>query len=361
MPILRKRPQLRIALIFLLVLSFLGAQVLWWVIFLSGQLQRHADARLADWKRESSLFQSLLMRYPKDAELWRKRCEKDYPYLDCRGETILLRETALSEMRERGHRSLRMFVFESLFFALMVLGGLLLLMQSIRAERELKQRQNNFLSAVSHELRTPISTMRLALETMLYRELPMEKQKRYIQRLQGNLDRLHATLEQVLAAAMLEEHALTPRSEALDLNATIARYLEKHKGDHEEATIRFLPSSSPLLVMLEPLAIELILNNLLSNAIKHNPKPKKEISLAVATQGRYGVLRVEDDGVTIPPQERTKIFEAFYRIGSELDRKSEGLGLGLYLVKSLVHRMGGEITLEGREEGNCFTLYFLKA
>jgi signal transduction histidine kinase len=356
MTLQKRRPQAKVAVIFMLVLFFLGAQVVWWLIFLSDQIKGASEQRIRGWLTDRQTIQRLIDEQPTLKRRWLEICRLHYPHLRCTTEGITLRQEAFWEIRERGDRSMRMFLFESVFFVLVIAGGLVLLAQSIRAERELQTRQSNFLSAVSHELRTPISTMRLILETLQYREIPKEKQTRYLDRLRANLDRLHATFEQVLAAAMLEEHGQSKRLEEHDLNALVERYLERHRSDLEErgGVLSWQPTAQPLFVRIDPLGIEIILNNLLNNAIKHNPNPEKHIALAIHEMGRYGVLRVEDDGPGIPAEERSRIFDAFYRIGDELKRQSEGLGLGLYLVKSLAENMGGGVSVDALEQGCRF-------
>ncbi len=356
MTLQKRRPQAKVAVIFMLVLFFLGAQVVWWLIFLSDQIKGASEQRIRGWLTDRQTIQRLIDEQPTLKRRWLEICRLHYPHLRCTTEGITLRQEAFWEIRERGDRSMRMFLFESVFFVLVIAGGLVLLAQSIRAERELQTRQSNFLSAVSHELRTPISTMRLILETLQYREIPKEKQTRYLDRLRANLDRLHATFEQVLAAAMLEEHGQSKRLEEHDLNALVERYLERHRSDLEErgGVLSWQATAQPLFVCIDPLGIEIILNNLLNNAIKHNPNPEKHIALAIHESGRYGVLRVEDDGPGIPAEERSRIFDAFYRIGDELKRQSEGLGLGLYLVKSLAENMGGGVSVDALEQGCRF-------
>ncbi len=356
MTLRKHRPQTKAAVIFMLVLFFLGAQVVWWLIFLSDQIKNASEQRIRGWLTDRQTIQRLLDEYPKQKRRWLGLCRQHYPHLHCTSEGITLRQESFWEIRERGDRSMRMFLFESVFFVLVIAGGLVLLAQSIRTERELQTRQSNFLSAVSHELRTPISTMRLALETLQYRELPKEKQAHYLDRLRANLDRLQATFEQVLAAAMLEEHGNNKRIEEHDLDALVARYIEQNRTDLEErgGVLSWRSAPAPVFVRVDPLGFEIILNNLLNNAIKHNPHPQKHLALAVHESGRYGVLRVDDDGPGIPATERQRIFDAFYRIGDELKRQSDGLGLGLYLVKSLAENMGGGVSVDALEQGSRF-------
>jgi signal transduction histidine kinase len=92
-----------------------------------------------------------------------------------------------------------MIAFEGPFFALVILAMLALIASSLRAERELKRRQQNFLSAVTHEFNTPIGTLRLLVQTLRLRPASPERTVDYLRRMETELDRLERTSEQVLA------------------------------------------------------------------------------------------------------------------------------------------------------------------
>jgi two-component system, OmpR family, sensor histidine kinase SenX3 len=98
-----------------------------------------------------------------------------------------------------------MISFEGPFFAVVILAMLALIAGSLRAERELKRRQHNFLSAVTHEFNTPIGTLRLLVQTLRLRPATPERTVDYLRRMETELDRLERTSEQVLASARLEQ------------------------------------------------------------------------------------------------------------------------------------------------------------
>ncbi|GAJ14334.1 unnamed protein product, partial [marine sediment metagenome] len=98
------------------------------------------------------------------------------------------------------------------------------------------------------------------------------------------------------------------------------------------------------------------LSNLLDNAIKYTPGEKKLIRLRLERQGSEALLHVEDQGSGVAPEDLPYIFDPFYRSGSELTRETPGLGIGLYLVKTIMELLGGKITCTPLEQGTRFTL-----
>ena len=109
--------------------------------------------------------------------------------------------------------------------------------------------------------------------------------------------------------------------------------------------------TEPCLVTMRMVDIDLILRNIIDNALKYggNP-PKVEIWLRSNVKGNIN-LCISDNGRGIPPEMRRKIFQRFVRLGSELTREKPGTGLGLYIVRTLVHRLGGKISVHDCESG----------
>jgi signal transduction histidine kinase len=236
-----------------------------------------------------------------------------------------------------------MFAFEGPTFALVVLSMLLLIAGTLRSERELKRRQQNFLSAVTHEFKTPISTLRLLVQTARMRSLPAEKQRDYLRRMENELDRLERTSEQVLASARLEQASSAPALAALELNQVAQGVVGRARAGLEArgALLRVVYSPEPLPVSIDPDAFAVVLNNLLDNAVKYSPAPEKPITVTLERRGDVVELHVDDRGVGLPDGEQERVFERFYRTGDEMTRESAGVGLGLHLVRSITEAMNG--------------------
>ena len=243
---------------------------------------------------------------------------------------------------------------------LVILSGLAVIAVSLRSERELKRRQENFLMAATHEFRTPITTLRLLIETSMYREFSREKQLEYLARMELELRRLQDSSERVLATARLEQ-GIHPQQVAIqDLNLVVSAQLETLRSALEArgASIKLERFSDVLPVSVDASAFGIVLSNLLDNAVKYSPNDIKPITLRLGINRNLAFVCVEDQGVGLDPKEVPHIFDQFYRVGSELTRVARGLGLGLYLVKSITELMNGTVKCEPLEQGIRFTVSF---
>ncbi len=356
---LHSRTTTRIA--FGVIIVFVLAQVLWWIIFQARLINSNTEETLSHWQRDASTANSLLLLAPGNENLIRQ-LQESYPQLLFDNQQFVVDNRAVIELEQQQRGYIRMFAFEGPFFVLVVLFGLYIIALSLRTERELKRRQQNFLSAISHEFRTPIGTLRLLIETALYRSLSPEKQRDYLQRMDRELTRLETTSEQVLASARLEQTGTSPQLTATELNREVREIVQRSKPGLEARGVSLLVDYSPesLPVSLEPSAFNIVINNLLDNAVKYSPEDNKPIRLHLETRGHLVMLHVEDQGVGISESEAKNIFDKFYRVGSEMTRDSTGVGLGLYLVKSITEAMNGWVKYEALDKeqgrGSRFTV-----
>lgn len=138
----------------------------------------------------------------------------------------------------------------------------------------------------------------------------------------------------------------------------VTELLQRQRGGLEArgAVLRLELPEGELPVELDPEAFGIALSNLLDNAIKYTPGEKKLIRLRLERQGSEALLHVEDQGSGVAPEDLPYIFDPFYRSGSELTRETPGLGIGLYLVKTIMELLGGKITCTPLEQGTRFTL-----
>lgn len=326
-------------LAFTVIVVFVVAQVAWWIVMqgrLAGELR---DTTLAGWEREALAASALLAR---DAEAVDTLLQ-GAPYLRRDGDAVAVDPAARAAVERRAASTRRMLAFEGPFFALVTIGLLLVIAGSLRTERELKRRQANFLSAVTHEFKTPISTLRLLVQTLRLRTLGAERQQDYLRRMEGELDRLDRTSEQVLASARLEQATEPPALAGADLNHVVQGVIGRLRPGLEVrgAELRVRYSPDPLPVALDVDAFGVALSNLLDNAVKYTPGDVKPITVTLERDGDLIAVHVDDAGVGIAPAERTRVFERFYRTGDEMTRESAGVGLGLALVKSSVEAMRG--------------------
>ena len=235
----------------------------------------------------------------------------------------------------------------SLMFALILTGVIIYLVWSIQ-QIDLNRRQSNFLDAVTHELKSPIASLKLFLQT-LHRH-PMDEAQRsdFYDSMMEDVDRLDKLITQLLDVAKLQQQSSDPEPNQWvplgDTVQSVARKLAQQHGIPVEA-IRI--DVDPCELWARVLDVELLVRNLLDNAIKYAGTPP-QIAVEARVSNDNSELRLVfiDNGEGIPRHLRGAIFRRFYRVGNELERKKPGTGLGLFIVRSIVKRMGGKIRVE---------------
>jgi signal transduction histidine kinase len=349
----------RVWLAFGLVVVFLLAQVAWWLIFQRNTIQQNIEYAETAWLQEAALVQQLwAATAPEKRQALLSELRQAFPHLEVEGERVYVNPERLKAYRDEQMRHLRMFAYEGPFFLLVMLLGLYIIGRSLKSEQELKRRQQNFLMAASHEFRTPISTLRLLAQTLQMRELSREKQLAYLTHMSHEIDRLEDLSERLLATSRLAQGLGQIKPERHDLNQAVSRCLAQQQNTlvARGATLYLEPAPTPLPVDLDPEAFSLVLSNLLDNAVKYSPGPQKPVWVRLRREGSQAVLEVEDRGVGLSRGELQQIFEPFYRVGDEQTRSTRGLGLGLYLVKSIAELMGGRVWAEALPQGSRFVL-----
>jgi signal transduction histidine kinase len=223
----------------------------------------------------------------------------------------------------------------------------------------LNQRQRAFLDAVTHEMNTPLASFRLYLDTLDRHETGPEKRAEFLRRMRVDLDRLEATVGQVLSAARAEEAKRVVIDGRVDLVALIRdciqEVLERH---HLPQGAVSLDATGDSQVRGDPSELSLVFANLLENAVKYSEDPVEvRIEISGIGDGRVQVS-IADSGIGIPRGELRKIFQRFYRVGRDVQRQVAGLGLGLFVVRNLVRRHGGRVVArsEGAGRGSRFVV-----
>ena len=243
-----------------------------------------------------------------------------------------------------GHMAL--LAIGTVFFGIVlagVVGYLVLTVQQV----QLTRRQANFIDAVTHELKSPIASIKLCLQTLDMRRVSQEQQQEFHKFMLEDLQRLDSLIDHLLAAARLDSFEEEPLQyvdvEAL-LRTCIAALVRRYALAEDQIQLDLQPCAAHV----RPRDLEMILNNLLDNAAKYAGDPAKlAVEVAPRSANRI-VIRVSDNGKGIRFELRRKIFERFVRGGSELERTTKGTGLGLYLVRSLVSKLKGRISVHSR-------------
>jgi signal transduction histidine kinase len=302
----------------------------------------------------------------------------------------------------------RTFWFSSLVAvsAMAALIGLLAAWRAFRQQRELSEMKSNFVSSVSHELRAPIASVRLMAENLEGGKIQEpQKQKEYFGFIVQECRRLSALIENVLDFSRIEQGRKQYEFEPTDVVALVQTTVKLMEPNATEKGVNLVLETSNIEhrtpnieLKMDGRAIQQALVNLIDNAIKHSPKgetvtvelkvhsPLSAVhneSSPVEDEGRergreridkslnpqpLGTakrseggstlnLSVSDHGPGIPPEEHEKIFERFYRRGSELRRETQGVGIGLSIVKHIVEAHGGRVLVQSAVgQGSRFTI-----
>ncbi|HVA49839.1 MAG TPA: HAMP domain-containing sensor histidine kinase [Pirellulales bacterium] len=233
-------------------------------------------------------------------------------------------------------------------FLVLVLIGVALYLTIAVKQISLNQRQANFIDSVTHELKSPIASLKLYLQTLSRRSVSEAQQLDFYRFMLEDLDRLDALIDHMLDAARLEQVAAESDVGGVSLpeilQSCASTVCSRHRLPLETISLDVAPS----IVRARPVDLEIVFRNLIDNAVKYS-LPDPRVKVESWSNGRGSVLtRVSDNGPGIPAKLRRKIFGRFVRLGNELERTQAGTGLGLYIVRTLVDRMKGKISVRGR-------------
>jgi signal transduction histidine kinase len=258
---------------------------------------------------------------------------------------------ALSGYRHR----ILMMVTEGTFFAIMLLVLVAVLWRTLQREAELERQHRNFLSAITHELKSPLASMQLALETVLSGRADGSAGRRFLGNALKDAERLQGLVQKVLETTRYGRGAQALRQREVRVGQVVQRAVDAMRARVESAGGEITIELDPLLCApVDDEALAIVVSNLLENAVKYGGRSPR-VGVRLGLEGRRAVLEVSDSGGGIPAEEAPFIFDKFYRAGDELSRTSQGTGLGLYLVRQIVHAHRGTVGIAATgPEGTTF-------
>ena len=257
--------------------------------------------------------------------------------------------------------------FGIIFFALIIAGMIVNTSFLVREIRRSEQ-HDSFINAVTHELKTPVASIRLHLETLQRRDLPEAQKQDFYRVMLSDTDRLRETVEQVLRAGRAGDKKAGREKSAIDFRQLVRECMDAARTRHHlplEA-IRYDEEStngSPIRVLGSDEDLRTAIFNVLDNAIKYSGDGVDvRVRMTTPDEERI-VLRVQDHGIGIPPDDLKSIFKRFYRVNDRSLAHVKGTGLGLFIVKSIAKKHGGKVSAEsaGEGEGTTITLELPRA
>lgn len=216
------------------------------------------------------------------------------------------------------------------------------------AAEEASAAKSRFVAHVSHELRTPLNGV-IGLSTMLEATWLDNVQRGYLSGIRQCSETLLGLVNDVLDLSKLDADAMPIAKDSVEIEALIRSVTEVHRYAAERKGVELHTDihDMPEYVETDSLRLRQILNNLLGNAVKFTAEGR--IDIIAASQGSTFDIVVRDTGIGIPEDQREAVLEPFQQADNSSTRKYGGTGLGLSITVSLVHRMGGALKLESRE------------
>lgn len=211
--------------------------------------------------------------------------------------------------------------------------------------------RDEFLSIASHELKTPLTSLlgysRL-LQSLTDNYGLNEREKRGIRIIAEQSDRLNKLINALLDISRIRMGRLTIEHQNVDLTVLVQRVVEETQIVLERHTLRVQQTPSPLMINGDMLRLQQVVQNLIDNAIKYSPDGG-EIIVQLEQQDMWACIKVTDQGIGIPEEARSRLFQPFYRAANTLTLQISGAGIGLYVVKEIVTLHNGTVDVMSQE------------
>ncbi|MDP9309817.1 MAG: GAF domain-containing sensor histidine kinase [Chloroflexota bacterium] len=229
-----------------------------------------------------------------------------------------------------------------------------------RAAQDAIREREALLSIASHELKNPLAGL-LGYAHLLQRRatceinLP-ERDQRALQAIVTQAERLNGMLTDLLDISRLDSGQFAVEQLPLDLSTLVHAVVAEVEPTLVRHTVTVQDADNPIMVLGDQERLAQVLRNLLGNAIKYSPAGG-QITIQLAAEHKLACLSIQDQGIGIPEEALPNLFQRFYRAPNATGLTINGFGIGLYVVKEIVTRHGGTITVTTTEgQGTTFTM-----
>ncbi|MGB8955299.1 MAG: ATP-binding protein [Tumebacillaceae bacterium] len=271
--------------------------------------------------------------------------------------SIAENQRLIYELKGDSKRFIQVY-FEKIYDEKGIDSGTVLVHRDMTREYEVDQMKSEFVSTVSHELRTPLSSVLGFTELMLNKELPADRQKKYLTTIHKEAKRLTQLINDFLDIQRMESGRQTYEMVEIDLLPILEEVLETFVTHSNKHQIQINSCLAQAFVCGDENKLRQVLTNMIGNAIKYSPDGGL---VTVTVAERDGRLQVDiaDQGLGIPKEAIGKLFSKFYRIDNSDRRKIGGTGLGLAICKEIMKAHDGAISVQSElGRGSTFSLHF---
>jgi signal transduction histidine kinase len=344
----------------LLLVIVAAVQVGYWLYDQHARGVEQTASLMRLYGQESAAAQVMLAAHVPAAQI-----QKLFPEMTVKLDYADLTQTRQEQLLNEQQHRLTQYLWEGGFFLFALFACIGAIFAALRAETRVLNEQEQFLALVSHQFKTPLASLQLSLETMNLRQLPPERSRALMDRMQSDLTRMETMVGQILDSSRLSHGRMQLKSEAVLLgdavNRVISQYLERAQADHISIESQ-VPAE--LRVLSDPLAVDAVVRNILENALAAvTPVGGGKVSLVARPLGAEIELAVRDSGIGFKPDDEEQLFRKFSRLNAGAGSSYYGTGLGLFIVSRLMQLTGGRVSASsaGLGRGAEFLLHWPSA
>ncbi len=320
--LLKRKKIQRAFIIYWILLAYIIAALIWWFIALSRQNEQMSIYKIEDIRNNDFLYQE---KY----------------------NAILKAKSAKTAQ----------YIGEGVTFLLLIFTGAIFVFRAVRKELRTSAEQQHFMMAITHELKTPIAISKLNLETLQKHKLAETQQDRLLNNTLEETNRLDALCNNLLVSSQIEAGGYKVTKDELNLSELVIECTNRFTTRYPQRKI-IKTIDENIFIVGDTFLLQIAINNLLENAIKYSPK-EKPVKVSLQTENGNAIIKIIDEGMGVPEEEKPLLFKKFYRSGNEATKRAKGTGLGLYLTNRICKTHGGTIFIENNPLGGSIFIFTL--
>ncbi len=213
-----------------------------------------------------------------------------------------------------------------------------------------EEAQKSFIANVSHELKTPMTTIGGFIDGILDGTIPENEQRKYLQTVSSEVKRLARIVVSMLNLSKIEagEVALSPAEYDISKQVFDTLLSFERRIDEKNISIKGFEEMGQVMAYADKDLVQQVIYNLFDNAVKFTPE-NGTITVFAENKGHETVVTIRNTGVSVSNDEISRIFERFYKVDKSRSFDVKGVGLGLYIVKTIINMHDGEITARSKD------------
>ena len=231
--------------------------------------------------------------------------------------------------------------------------------KSLERLAEANRMKTEFVRIVSHQLRAPLTNLKWSIEMMISEGLENVQKKQlldFIKALKENSNRMEELISDLLIVSRMEKDGIPDKKEKVNLEELVKKFVSEFKSfaDSLNVELKIDCQKNLPIVFIDPSKIKLVIENFIDNALRYT-KERGTIEIRLREYRNDICFEVKDEGVGIPKEDQKYIFQKFFRASNILKHQTQGSGLGLFIAKSVIDKMGGKIGFKSQEgKGSAF-------